>query len=104
MSFLGPGEEVACAWDELDNLVSTLRKRGHHEGILVRVRYADLAGESYETGLMINPLIYEGNRHVPPQNHQALENLLTALRQGVENTSREAPKGTGRRNLGNGRH
>jgi hypothetical protein len=103
MSFLGPGEEVACAWDDLENLVSSLRKRRHNEGILVRVRYEDLAGESYETEWRINPLIYEGNRHVPPPNHQAVENLLSALTQGAQNTNREATEGTSsRRNLGNG--
>jgi hypothetical protein len=30
MSFLGPGEEVVCAWDNLDNLVSSLREKGHN--------------------------------------------------------------------------
>ncbi len=71
MSFLGPGEEVACAWDQLDSLVTFLRERGHNEGILVKVRYEDLAGESYETQWRINPLIYEHDRHVPPRNHQS---------------------------------
>jgi hypothetical protein len=65
MSFLGPGEEVACAWDNLDDLASSLREKGHKRGILVKVRYEDLAGESYETEWRINPLIYEHNRHVP---------------------------------------
>jgi hypothetical protein len=49
MSFLGPGEEVACAWDNLDNLASSLREKGHKRGILVKVSYKDLAGEAYET-------------------------------------------------------
>jgi hypothetical protein len=102
MSFLGPGEEVACAWDELENLVSSLRERRHNEGILVKVRYEDLAGESYETEWRINPLIYEGNRHVPPQNHQAVENLLSALGQVPENTSREATETMSSSSLGNG--
>ena len=102
MSFLGPGEEVACAWDQLDSLVTFLRERGHNEGILVKVRYEDLAGESYETEWRINPLIYEGNRHVPPQNHQAVENLLSALTRVSENTSPEATEGIRRRSLGNG--
>jgi hypothetical protein len=77
MSFLGPGEGVACVWDNLDNLVSSLREKGHNRGIVVKVRYEDLAGESYETGWRINPLIYEHNRHVPPQNHRAVEALLS---------------------------
>jgi hypothetical protein len=102
MSFLGPGEEVACAWDELENLVSSLRERRHNEGILVKVRYEDLAGESYETEWRINPLIYEGNRHVPPQNHQAVENLLSALGQVPANTSREATETMSSSSLGNG--
>jgi hypothetical protein len=102
MSFLGPGEEVACAWDELENIVSSLRERRYNEGILVKVRYEDLAGESYETEWRINPLIYEGNRHVPPQNHQAVENLLSALGQVPANTSREATETMSSSSLGNG--
>ena len=102
MNFLGPGEEVACTWDKLDNLVSFLRKKGLNAGIMVKVKYEDLAGESYETEWRINPLIYEGNRHVPPQNHPAVENLLTALTRVSENTGREVTEETIRRNRGNG--
>jgi hypothetical protein len=102
MSFLGPGEEVACAWDELENLVSSLRKRGHNEGILIKVRYEDLAGESYETEWRINPLIYEGNRHVPARNHQAIDDLLSALARVSENANRGAADETSRRSIGNG--
>lgn len=71
MSFLGPGEEVACAWDNLDDLARSLREKGHMRGILVKVRYEDLAGEAYETEWRINPLIYEHDRHVPPRNYQS---------------------------------
>jgi hypothetical protein len=79
MSFLGPGEEIACAWDHLDNLASSLREKGHNAGILVKVRYEDLAGEAYETEWRINPLIYEGNRHVPTHDHQAVQAFVSAL-------------------------
>jgi hypothetical protein len=72
MSFLGPGEEVASAWDNLDNLALSLREKGLKRGILVKVRYEDLAGEAYESEWRINPLIYEHNRHVPPHNHQSV--------------------------------
>jgi hypothetical protein len=72
MSFLGPGEEVACAWDELDDLASSLREKGLKRGIVVKVRYEDLAGEAYETEWRINPLIYVHSRHVPPRNHQSV--------------------------------
>ena len=83
MSFLGLGEEVACAWDNLDNLTSSLWQKGHQRGILVQVRYEDLAGEAYETEWRINPLIYGHIRHVPPHNHQAVEALLSALTQAL---------------------
>ncbi len=83
MSFLGPGEEIACAWDNLDNLTASLREKGHKRGIVATVRYEDLAGESYETEWRINPLIYENKRHVPPHNHQAVEVLLSILSQTV---------------------
>ena len=72
IGFLGPGEEVACVWDDLENLASSLRDKGHKRGILVKVSYEDLAGESYETEWRINPLIYENKWHVPSHNHQAL--------------------------------
>jgi hypothetical protein len=88
MSFLGPGEEVASAWDNLDNLTSSLREKGLKRGISVKVRYEDLAGESYETEWRINPLIYEHNRHVPPRNHQAVEALLSALTQALADSRR----------------
>jgi len=64
---------------------------------VVKVRYEDLAGESYETEWKINPLIYEGNRHVPPQTHPAVETLLSAVREVSENTGRESIEGTSRR-------
>jgi hypothetical protein len=72
MGFLGPGEDVACAWDNLDDLARSLREKGHKRGILVKVRYGDLAGEAYETEWRINPLIYAHDRHVPPHNHQSV--------------------------------
>jgi hypothetical protein len=72
MSFLGPGEEVACAWDNLDDLARSLREKGPERGIVVKVRYEDLAGEAYETEWRINPLIYEHNRHVLPHNQQSV--------------------------------
>jgi hypothetical protein len=33
MSFLGPGEEIACAWDNLGDLVSFLRQRRGISGV-----------------------------------------------------------------------
>jgi hypothetical protein len=63
MIFLGPGDEIACTWDEFDPLIASLRKKGLNEG--VTVGYEDLAGESYETAWQINPLLYEGTRFVP---------------------------------------
>jgi hypothetical protein len=44
-SFLGPGDEIVCAWDNLENLASSLREQGHNSGISVKVRYEDLAGD-----------------------------------------------------------
>jgi hypothetical protein len=89
INFLGPGEEVASTWDDRDNLVSSLREKGHYRGIVVKVRYEDLAGESYETEWRINPLIYQVDRHVPPQNLRAAETLLSALTRVYENAAQE---------------
>jgi hypothetical protein len=63
INFLGPGEEVACSWDHLEPLIETLRKKELHKGIVVMVRYKDLAGETYETDWAVNPLLYEGSRN-----------------------------------------
>jgi hypothetical protein len=66
MDFLGPGEEVACVWDELDPLLATLREKGLEDGIAVRVRYTDLGNQAYDHQLRINPLLYEETRLIPP--------------------------------------
>jgi hypothetical protein len=79
MSFLGPGEEIACAWNNLGDLTSSLREKGLKQGIVVRVRYEDLAGEAYESELRINPLIFEHSRHIPPRNPRVVEELLSSL-------------------------
>jgi hypothetical protein len=90
-SFLGPGDEIVCAWDNLENLASSLREQGHNSGISVKVRYEDLAGEVYETVWRINPLIYKHNRHVPPQNSLAAEAFLSAMTR----VSGNQPRGDG---------
>jgi hypothetical protein len=105
INFLGPGEEVACTWDDRDNLVRSLREREQDGGILVKVRYEDLAGESYDTEWRINPLIYQADRHVPPQNLRGAEALLSALTRVYEDTNWEPTEGMisrSRRSLGNG--
>ena len=60
MSFLGVGEEVRSLWDTFNDLVPVLREKGLEEGIMVKVRYRDLAGGDYEDEWTINPLLYEG--------------------------------------------
>ena len=96
MSFLGPGEETVCAWDSLENLARFLREKGLKRGISVTVGYEDLAGEAYETEWRINPLIYELNRHVPPQNYLAAEAILSALTRVSENQPRGDGEGPSR--------
>jgi hypothetical protein len=73
MNFLGPGEEIACTWDDLEPLIASLRKKGLNKGITVTVSYKDLAGEYYETAWQINPLLYEGNRFIPREGRQDLQ-------------------------------
>jgi hypothetical protein len=60
MGFLGAGEEVRSLWDTFNDLVPVLREKGLEEGIMVRVRYRDLAGGDYTEEWTINPLLYEG--------------------------------------------
>jgi hypothetical protein len=88
MNFLGPGEEVACFWDELDPLVASLRQKELNKGVAVTVRYKDLAEQSYETDWQINPLLYEGNRHVHGQDRRDVEDLVALLRRISGNAHR----------------
>jgi hypothetical protein len=76
MTFLGPGEEIACTWDDFEPLIASLRKKGLNKGVTVMVSYKDLAGESYETAWQINPLLYTGNRFIPGQERQGLQDRL----------------------------
>jgi hypothetical protein len=87
VDFLGPGSHVACFWDDLEPLVASLRGKGLDEGISVTVKYRDLTGESYETRWTINPLLYEGNRHVP---REGLGDVVSAPEKLHETLSREA--------------
>jgi hypothetical protein len=73
IDFLGPGEEIACNWDDLEPLIASLRKKGLNKGVTVTVSYEDLAGESYETAWRINPLLLAGNRFIPGQASQDLQ-------------------------------
>jgi hypothetical protein len=87
VDFLGPGSHVACFWDDPEPLVASLRGKGLDEGISVTVKYRDLTGESYETRWTINPLLYEGNRHVP---REGLGDVVSAPEKLHETLSREA--------------
>jgi len=96
VNFLGPGSHVACFWDDLDPLVSSLRAKGLDEGISVTVRYRDLTGEPYETRWTINPLLFAGNRHVP---REGLGEVVSALEKLHDALSREAAADGGARPL-----
>jgi hypothetical protein len=76
MTFLGPSDEVACVWDDLDDLVVLLQRKGLNKGVTVTVSYKDLVGQSYETDWQINPSLYQGHRHVPRQERRDLEGPL----------------------------
>jgi len=96
VNFLGPGSQVACYWDDLEPLVASLREKGLDEGISVTVKYRDLTGDPYETRWTINPLLYEGNRHVP---REGLGDGVSALEKLHETLSHEAegsPEGNAR--------
>jgi hypothetical protein len=73
MNFLGPGEEIASTWDDLEPLIASLKNKGLNKGITVTVTYKDLGGECYETAWQINPLLYEGNRFIPREGSQDLQ-------------------------------
>jgi hypothetical protein len=46
---LGSGERIRCLWDHIDRLMPSLREKGLHEGIAVKVNYNDLTGAAYIT-------------------------------------------------------
>jgi hypothetical protein len=46
---LGSGERIRCLWDHIDRLMPSLREKGLHEGIAVKVNYRDLTGAAYIT-------------------------------------------------------
>ena len=73
MNFLGPGEEIASTWDDFEPLIASLKNKGLNKGITVTVTYEDLGGECYETAWQINPLLYEGNRFIPTEGSQDLQ-------------------------------
>jgi hypothetical protein len=74
---LGSGERVRCLWDHFDRLMPSLREKGLHEGIAVKVSYKDLTGESYTSEWRINPLLYEGLRYDASQLPQGSPTALT---------------------------
>jgi hypothetical protein len=73
---LGSGERIRCLWDHIDRLMPSLREKGLHEGIAVKVRYKDLTGASYTTEWRINPLLYEGLRYYASQLSQEVSSVL----------------------------
>ena len=46
---LGLGERIRCLWDHIDRLMPSLREKGLHEGIAVKLNYNDLTGAAYIT-------------------------------------------------------
>jgi hypothetical protein len=46
---LGSSERIRCLWDHIDHLIPSLREKGLHEGIAVKVNYNDLTGAAYTT-------------------------------------------------------
>jgi hypothetical protein len=73
---LGSGERIRCLWDHIDRLMPSLREKGLHEGIAVKVNYKDLTGAAYTTEWRINPLLYEGLRYDASQLSQGSSTVL----------------------------
>jgi hypothetical protein len=46
---LGSGERIRCLWDHIDGLMPSLREKGLHQGIAVKVNYKDLTRAAYTT-------------------------------------------------------
>ena len=89
LPFLTPEEEIGHYRDRLPALVPTLKEEGLEEGIEVTSKYKDLAGESYETKRVLNPLRFEDS---------GIENSrgITYLVNTVENISEDGGGQNGR--------
>jgi hypothetical protein len=94
---LGSGERIRCLWDHIDRLMPSLREKGLHEGIAVKVNYKDLTGAAYTTQWRINPLLYEGLRYDASQlSHESSSILPEKSSPGATGSdkTRALPKGS----------
>lgn len=76
LPFLEPEGEISCYWGSMPTLVPLLKAKRLEEGIKVRTRYKDLAGESYESEWTLNPLLFEG---APLQPSRGMNDLVKAV-------------------------
>ena len=76
LPFLEPDEAVTRFWGRLPELVPLMREKDLEDGIRVTTRYKDLAGESYETGWTLNPLLFEG---AELENSKGMNDLVNAV-------------------------
>jgi hypothetical protein len=78
LPFLEPEGKIERFWGRMPDLASMLREKGLEDGIRVRTRYKDLAGEFYETEWTLNPLLFEG---CGLENSRDMDDLVDAVRQ-----------------------
>jgi hypothetical protein len=79
LHFLEPEGGVSCYWDLLSSLAPLLRKKELEDGIRVKTRYKDLAGESYESEWTIDPLLFENARIEQAKNMNDLVNAVESI-------------------------
>ena len=84
LPFLEPGGKVARPWGRLPDLALMLRSKGIEDGIRIKTKYKDLAGEAYETEWTLNPLLFEG---VGLENSKGMDDLVDAVQRIPNNAA-----------------
>jgi hypothetical protein len=76
LDFLEPGGQISCYWDSLEELIPRLKREGIDEGITVHTTYKSLAGTSYDSSWIVNPLLFDGYRD---SSHKGMEELVKTV-------------------------
>ena len=89
LPFLAPEGEVTCRWGSLASLIRLFKEKGLNEGIRVKTRYEDLAGESYESEWTLNPLLFAG---APMEASLGMTDLVRAVEKIPEDAERDSAR------------
>jgi hypothetical protein len=89
LPFLAPEGEITCRWGSLASLIRLFKEKELNEGIRVKTRYEDLAGESYESEWTLNPLLFAG---APMEATRGMNDLVRAVEKIPKGVERDGPE------------